>query len=90
MRDRQRRRRASQRRRCAVGGRRRRDEHGGLRIEPDDEGDLCGHGNACAGVIRALAPDCELHSVRVLGAGFSGNGALLLEGLRHALESGTT
>jgi subtilisin len=63
-----------------------RDEQGELRIEPDDEGDLCGHGNACASVIRALAPDCELHSVRVLGAGFSGNGALLLEGLRHALK----
>jgi subtilisin len=63
-----------------------RDEEGALRLEADDQGDLCGHGNACAGVIRALAPDCELHSVRVLGAGFSGNGALLLEGLRHALR----
>jgi subtilisin len=63
-----------------------RDEDGEIRIEPDDQGDLCGHGNACAGVIRELAPDCELHSVRVLGAGFSGNGALLLEGLRHALN----
>ena len=39
-----------------------------------------------AGIIRAIAPDCELHSVRVLGAGFSGSGALLLEGLRYALE----
>jgi subtilisin len=63
-----------------------RDSDGRLRIEPDDQGDLCGHGNACAGVIRALAPDCELHSVRVLGAGFSGNGALLLEGLRYAVR----
>jgi subtilisin len=62
-----------------------RGEDGTLRVEPDDGGDLCGHGNACAGVIREIAPDCELHSVRVLGAGFSGNGALLLEGLRHAL-----
>jgi subtilisin len=63
-----------------------RDEDGGLRVQPDDRGDLCGHGNACAGVIRGLAPDCELHSVRVLGAGSSGNGALLLEGLRHAVR----
>jgi subtilisin len=63
-----------------------RDEDDELRIVPDADGDLCGHGNACAGVIRALAPDCEIHSVRVLGAGFSGNGALLLEGLRHALH----
>jgi subtilisin family serine protease len=57
-----------------------------LRVEPDDQGDLCGHGNACAGVIRAFAPDCELHSVRVLGAGSSGQGAVLLEGLRHAVR----
>jgi subtilisin len=63
-----------------------RGEDDALRIEPDTQGDLCGHGNACAGVIRSLAPDCELHSVRVLGAGFSGNGALLLEGLRHAVR----
>jgi subtilisin len=63
-----------------------RDSEGVLHLEQDGEGDLCGHGNACAGIIRALAPDCEIHSVRVLGAGFSGNGALLLEGLRHALH----
>jgi subtilisin len=63
-----------------------RDEDGAPRVAPDHQGDLCGHGNACAGVIRALAPACELHSVRVLGAGFTGNGALLLEGLRHALH----
>lgn len=64
----------------------RRDDEGVFHVEPDDQGDLCGHGNACAGVIRELAPDCEIHSVRVLGAGFSGNGGLLLEGLRHALQ----
>jgi subtilisin len=63
-----------------------RDEDGALRVEQDDQGDLCGHGNACAGVIREIAPDCELHSVRVLGAGFTSNGALLIEGLRHALR----
>src|SRR5437773_7086946 len=34
-------------------------------IEPDTEGDLCGHGTACAGIVRSLAPECELHSVRV-------------------------
>ena len=54
----------------------------------DTEGDLCGHGTACAGVIRSLAPDCELTSVRVLGAGFTGSGAVLLEGLRWAVEQG--
>lgn len=59
-----------------------------LVVTADDAGDVCGHGNACAGVIRALAPACEIHSVRVLGAGFTGSGAILVEGLRYALEEG--
>ncbi len=54
--------------------------------EHDTAGDLCGHGTACAGVIRSLAPECELASVRVLGAGFTGSGTVLLEGLRWAIE----
>jgi subtilisin family serine protease len=56
--------------------------------EEDAAGDLCGHGTACAGVIRSLAPQCELVSVRVLGAGFTGSGSILLEGLRWAVEQG--
>jgi subtilisin len=58
-------------------------------VEDDDKaGDLCGHGTACAGVIRSLAPECDLVSVRVLGAGFTGSGSVLLEGLRWAVEQG--
>ena len=57
-------------------------------VEEDNEGDLCGHGTACAGIIRELAPECELHSVRVLGAGFTGSGAALLAGLRWSIEHG--
>jgi subtilisin family serine protease len=55
-------------------------------IEEDEQGDLCGHGTACAGIVRALAPDCELHSVRVLGAGYTGSGGALLSGLEWAIE----
>jgi subtilisin family serine protease len=55
---------------------------------PDEEGDLCGHGTACAGVIRSLAPECELYSVRVLGAGYTGSGPVLLAGLRWAVAQG--
>jgi subtilisin len=51
----------------------------------DEEGDLCGHGTACAGIIRSFAPECALFSVRVLGAGFTGSGPALLEGLRWAV-----
>ncbi len=57
-------------------------------VEDDKEGDLCGHGTACAGIVRALAPEAELISVRVLGAGFSGSGDILLAGLRWAVEQG--
>jgi subtilisin len=57
-------------------------------IEPDQAGDVCGHGTACAGIIRSVAPDCELVSVRVLGEGFVGSGPALIEGLRWAVEQG--
>jgi len=56
------------------------------RVVEDEVGDVCGHGTACAGVIRALAPECEIHSVRVLGEGATGSGELILAGLRHAVE----
>ena len=57
-------------------------------IVDDEAGDVCGHGTACAGIVRSLAPDCRLHSVRVLGAGAKGAGDLILAGLRHAVEAG--
>jgi subtilisin family serine protease len=62
------------------------DENGETIAEPDTEGDLCGHGTACAGVIRSIAPEAEIYSVRVLGAGFTGSGKVLLAGLRWAVE----
>jgi len=57
-------------------------------VEEDEEGDLCGHGTACAGIVRAIAPGCSLVSVRVLGAGYTGSGPVLLAGLRWAIEQG--
>jgi subtilisin family serine protease len=57
-------------------------------IEEDTEGDLCGHGTACAGIVRSLAPQCRIFSVRVLGAGYTGSGSALLAGLRWAVEQG--
>ena len=50
--------------------------------------DVVGHGTACAGIIRSLAPDCGLSSVRVLGERLSGRGAVFAEGLRWAVQSG--
>jgi subtilisin len=59
-----------------------------IEVVEDTEGDLCGHGTACAGIVRSLAPECTLISARVLGAGFKGSGPILLGGLRWAVEQG--
>lgn len=61
---------------------------GEWRITQDEAGDLAGHGTACAGIVRAFAPKCELWSVRVLGAGSKGGAAALLAGLRWAVGEG--
>jgi len=56
--------------------------------EEDTEGDVSGHGTACAGIVRTLAPECSISSVRVLGSTFTGSGSILLGGLRYAVEKG--
>ena len=56
--------------------------------DEDLECDVSGHGTACAGIVRALAPECGISSVRVLGSSFTGSGAVLLAGLRYAIEQG--
>ncbi|MGB9377255.1 MAG: S8 family serine peptidase [Mycobacteriales bacterium] len=62
------------------------DAPGGLRLVEGRHDDLFGHGTACAGIIRRLAPDAELFSVRVLGRTLKGTGAALIAGLRWALD----
>lgn len=73
---------------------------GGVIVEPDDtmpsgvrvtetpHEDLFGHGTACAAIIRSLAPDCEIYSVRVLGAKLSGRGTVFAAGLDWAITNG--
>jgi subtilisin family serine protease len=63
-------------------------EDGEVLVEPDTLGDVCGHGTACAGIIRSIAPECDIISVRVLGEGFVGSGPALIEGLRWAVLQG--
>ena len=49
--------------------------------------DSCGHGTACAGIIRSLAPECEIYSIKVLGHGLIGRGSTFIAGLRWAIEN---
>ena len=60
----------------------------GVGCDESPHDDLVGHGTACAGVIRTIAPDCDLVSVRVLGERLSGRGSVFASGLRWAIESG--
>jgi subtilisin len=62
-------------------------EDGGYAVVPEAPHDRFGHGTACAGIIRSLAPQCLLTSVRVLG-GKTGSGDALLAGLRWAISEG--
>jgi subtilisin len=59
-----------------------------VRIEEGPHEDLFGHGTACAGLIRAVAPECRLFSVRVLGERLTGRGAVFAAGLRWAIDAG--
>lgn len=71
---------------------------GGVVVEPGEDGtvtftegphpDLYGHGTACAGIIRGLAPACEIYSVRVLGATLRGRSSVFAAGLAWAIEHG--
>jgi subtilisin family serine protease len=62
------------------------DPDGTEHVEDDDAGDQVGHGTACAGIVRTLAPDCELTSVRVLDRDARGRGRVLAAGLRWAVQ----
>jgi subtilisin len=57
-------------------------------VVTDSDGDVSGHGTACGGIIRTLAPECELHSMRVLGPDLTGTGKALLAGLEWAVRQG--
>jgi subtilisin len=64
------------------------DAPDGCRLVEGPHEDLVGHGTACAGIIRSLAPEAEIHSVRVLGANLRGRGLLLHAGIAWAVEQG--
>lgn len=64
------------------------DVPGSIREIAGPHEDLFGHGTACAAIIRAIAPACEIHSVRVLGERLTGKGLIFAAGVRWAVEHG--
>ncbi len=63
------------------------DEEGNVTFNLEPHEDLFGHGTACAGIIRGIAPDVDLYSIRVLGRRLSGKAAIFSAGLRWAIEN---
>lgn len=63
-----------------------RAKKGRIVFEPSESGDSAGHGTACAGIISSIAPDAELYSIKVLGAGGLGDGHAFLAGLEFAVQ----
>lgn len=63
------------------------EEPAGIRVTTGIHDDLFGHGTACAGIIRRVAPRCDLYSVRVLGSRLTGQGKVFMAGLRWAIEN---
>lgn len=55
-------------------------------FENSTSGDSAGHGTACAGIIASIAPESELYSIKVLGAGGLGDGHAFLAGLEYAIK----
>jgi subtilisin family serine protease len=60
----------------------------GLLHDEGPHGDSYGHGTACAGIIRTIAPGCELYSVKVLGSRLTGRGTTFAAGIEWAVENG--
>lgn len=60
----------------------------GYAVREGPHEDLVGHGTACAAIIRALAPQARIYSVRVLGANLKGRGALLHAGVEWSVQHG--
>jgi subtilisin family serine protease len=64
------------------------DDDGNVTEVEGPHDDLYGHGTACAAIVRELAPDVELVSVRVLGQNLKGSAIAFGAGVEWCLEHG--
>jgi subtilisin len=62
----------------------------GVRFDGREHTDVAGHGTACAGIVRGLAPDVELISVQVLGANMRANTLTFAHALDWCIEHGVS
>ncbi len=56
-------------------------------VQNADSTDVNGHGTACAGVVRWLAPDVGLFSIRILGPDLLADGTVLASALDWCVEN---
>lgn len=56
-------------------------------FDRSENGDSAGHGTACAGILAKIAPDADIYSIKVLGAGGLGDGHAFLAGLEYAIKN---
>src|SRR3977135_4430884 len=61
-----------------------------IEVKHGDGSDIYGHAAAAAGMIRRLAPDAEIGSLRVLGENQGARTVILREGVRQAIDLGYT
>lgn len=60
---------------------------GNVRFDEGPHDDLYGHGTACAGIIRSLAPEVEMISIRVLGENLRGSAFAFAHGLDWCIDN---
>ncbi len=60
---------------------------GGIQREGDFS-DQAGHGTACAGIIRKLAPEAELYGIRIFDESLTTDGQSLVAAIAWAIEEG--
>ena len=54
----------------------------------EDFSDRAGHGTACAGIIRKLAPEAELYGIRIFDESLTTDGQSLVAAIAWAIEEG--
>ena len=63
-------------------------EDGRTHVVDDADGDVVGHGTACAGIVHALAPAADIVSVRVLGPDNRAHGLAFAAALEWVIGQG--